>query len=305
MYDSLHQRLMRLDDAVEVYPAHGAGSMCGRNLSQETTSTIGAQRQFNYALKPMSKAEFVSMMTTDLPEAPAYFERDAEINRGGAVPLETLPRPRALSPRAIFDLASQAHVILDVRSAADFGAGHLPGSINIGLSGQFAMWAGSLIPLTAPIVIVAESEERVDEATIRLARVGMENVKGYLDGGILAWAKSDLAVLSVPQITVDQLRELASESESDLQIMDVRRPAEYESGHVPGAIAAPLSSLRDVAPALGLSPTKTTAVICASGYRSSVATSILQQFGFTDLLNINGGTNAWIAAGYAVSKESA
>jgi glyoxylase-like metal-dependent hydrolase (beta-lactamase superfamily II)/rhodanese-related sulfurtransferase len=306
MYDSLHQRLMRLDDAVEVYPAHGAGSMCGRNLSQETSSTIGAQRNFNYALKPMSKAEFVSMMTTDLPEAPAYFQRDAEINRGGAVSLETLPRPKALSPQAIFDLASQAHVILDVRSAADFGAGHVPGSVNIGLSGQFAMWAGSLIPLTAPIVIVAESEEQVDEATIRLARVGMENVKGYLDGGILAWAKSDLAVLSVPQITVDQLRELASpESDSDLQIVDVRRPAEYESGHVPGAITAPLSTLRDVAPALGLSPTKTTAVICASGYRSSVATSILQQFGFTDLLNINGGTNAWVAAGYPVSKESA
>jgi hydroxyacylglutathione hydrolase len=302
MYDSLHQKLLKLDDAVEVYPAHGAGSMCGRNLSTETSSTIGAQRQFNYALKPMSKDEFVSMMTTDLPEAPAYFSKDAEINRGGATPLEGLPRPRALSPQEVFDLAAQAHVILDVRSAGDFGAGHVPGSINIGLSGQFAMWAGSLIPLTAAIVLVAESEEQVDEATTRLARVGIENVKGYLSGGILAWDASDLAVLAVPQITVDELNDLIK-NESDLQIIDVRRPAEYASGHVPPAITAPLSNLRETAATLSLSPAKTTAVICAGGYRSSAATSILQQLGFTNLLNVSGGTSAWINAGYEVSKS--
>ena len=304
MYDSLHQRLLKLGDAVEVYPAHGAGSMCGRNLSTETSSTIGDQRQFNYALKPMSKDEFVSMMTTDLPEAPAYFSKDAEINRDGAAALETLPRPRALSARAVFDLAAQAHVILDVRAAGDFGAGHVPGAINIGLSGQFAMWAGSLIPLTAPIVLVAESEEQVDEATTRLARVGMENVQGYLSGGILAWAESDLVVVFVPQITVGELKALAAR-ESDLQIIDVRRLAEYESGHVPIAITAPLSSLRETAATLGLNPAKTTAVICAGGYRSSAATSILQQLGFTDLLNVSGGTSAWINAGYEISKESA
>lgn len=302
MYDSLHQKLLQLDDAVEVYPAHGAGSMCGRKLSQETSSTIGEQRKFNYALKPMSKAEFVSMMTTDLPEAPAYFSKDAEINRGGAAPLETLPRPEALSPQVVYDLAAQAYVILDLRAAAEFGAGHLPGSINIGLNGQFAMWAGSLIPLTAPIVIVAESEEQVDEAATRLARVGIEDVKGYLSGGILAWAESDLAVLSVPQITVDELKNLALE-DIDLQIIDVRRLAEYQSGHVPAAITAPLSGLRETALTLGLNPAKTTAVICAGGYRSSAATSILQQLGFTNLLNVSGGTSAWINAGYEVSRE--
>lgn len=303
MYDSLHQKILKLDDAVEVYPAHGAGSMCGRNLSTETSSTIGEQRKFNYALKPMSKDEFVSMMTTDLPAAPAYFSKDAEINRDGAAPLETLPRPRALSPRAVFDLAAQAHVILDIRAAGDFGAGHVPGSINVGLSGQFAMWAGSLIPLSAPIVLVAESEEQVDEAAIRLARVGMENVKGYLRGGILSWDRSNLAVAFVPQITVAELQTLATR-ESDLQIIDVRRPAEYENGHVPSAITAPLSSLRETAATLGLNPEKTTAVICAGGYRSSAATSILQQLGFTDLLNVSGGTSAWINAGYEVSKSN-
>jgi rhodanese-related sulfurtransferase len=244
------------------------------------------------------------MMTTDLPEAPAYFSRDAEINRGGAAALETLPRPKALAPRAVSDLAGQAHVILDVRSANDFGAGHVPGSINIGLGGQFAMWAGSLIPLTAPIVLVAESEEQVDEATTRLARVGMENVQGYLSGGILAWANSDLAVASVPQITVDELQDLATR-ENALQIIDVRRPAEYESGHIPKAVTAPLSSLRETAATLGLSPTSTTVVVCAGGYRSSAATSILQRLGFTALLNVSGGTSAWISAGYEVTKEAA
>jgi rhodanese-related sulfurtransferase len=302
MYDSLHGKLLQLDDAVEVYPAHGAGSMCGRNLSTETSSTIGAQRRFNYALKPMSKEEFVALMTTDLPEAPAYFSRDAEINRGGAAPLETLSRPLALAPLEVLQLGNEGHVILDVRAASDFGAGHVPGAINIGLGGQFAMWAGSLIPLSAPIVVVAESAEQVDEATTRLARVGIENVKGYLEGGMLAWAAANLSISYVPQITVDELKDLIPVT-GDLQIIDVRRPAEYTSGHVPGAITAPLPHLQESAATLGLSSSTTTAVICAGGYRSSAATSILQQLGFTDLLNVSGGTSAWINAGYEVVTE--
>src|SRR6266704_1267856 len=186
MYDSLHQKLLKLDDAVEVYPAHGAGSMCGKNLSNETSSTIGAQRKLNYALQPMAKDDFVTMMTRDLPEAPAYFSKDAEINRTGAPALEELPRPAALLPAEVCKLAAQGQVILDVRAAADFGAGHVPGAFNVGLGGQFASWAGCLIPLAAPIVIVAESEDKVAEAQTRLARVGMENVKGYLAGGVYA-----------------------------------------------------------------------------------------------------------------------
>jgi hydroxyacylglutathione hydrolase len=299
MYDSLHQKLLQLDDAVEVYPAHGAGSMCGRNMSQETSSTIGEQRRFNYALRQMSKDEFVSLMTTDLPEAPAYFSKDAEINRSGAAPLRALQRPHALCPREVSELAAQDHVILDVRSASEFGAGHVPGSINIGLAGQFAIWAGSLIPLSAPVVIVAESAEQVDEAATRLARVGLENVKGFLSGGIFAWSRAGFAVAAVPQITVDELSELIK-SERDLQIVDVRRPPEYQGGHVPHAIAAPLSRLPETASTLPLNPAKTTAVICAGGYRSSAATSILEQLGFSNLLNVTGGTSAWINAGFEV-----
>jgi len=299
LYDSLHEKLLRLDDAIEVYPAHGAGSMCGRNLSTETSSTIGEQRKFNYALQPMTKDEFVRIMTTDLPEAPAYFSNDAEINRGGAAALNGLSKPSALSPAEVCKLAARDHVILDVRPAADFGAGHIPEALNIGLGGQFASWAGSLIPLSAPIVIVAESAQQVAEAQIRLARVGLENVKGYLAGGMSAWKDAGQEVAIVPQISVAELKELI-EKRSDLQIVDVRRPAEYESGHAPRAITAPLANLRALLPKLSLDVTRQTALICAGGYRSSAATSIMQQLGFHKVLNVTGGTKAWIEAGYEV-----
>ena len=299
MYDTLHEKLLKLPDEVEVYPAHGAGSMCGRNMSKETSSTIGEQKKLNYALKPMSKDEFVRMMTSDLPEAPAYFPQDAEINRGGAHALAEVSRPTALASQEVNELATHGHVILDVRSAREFGAGHVPGSLNIGLGGQFASWAGVLISMGTPIIIVAETDQEVDEAVMRLARVGIETVRGYLLGGIDAWREARLGMSHITQITIDDLHNLI-EKENELQILDVRRPAEYESGHVPRALHAPLSSLQSTVPNLALDPTKSTAVICAGGYRSSAATSILKQHGFKKLLNVTGGTGAWIDAGFGV-----
>jgi len=299
MYDSLHEKILRLDDAVEVYPAHGAGSMCGKNLSTETSSTIGQQRKFNYALQPMTKEQFVKMMTTDLPEAPAYFSKDAEINRSGADALSGLPKPQSLSPEEVRDFGQHGCVILDVRTPAEFGAGHVHGSLNIGLGGQFASWAGSLIPITAPIVIVANSDEQVEEAQVRLARVGLENIKGFLTGGIDGWKRAGLELATVPQITVAELKDLIA-ARKDLQVIDVRRPAEYDSGHAPSAVTAPLAKFRETLPAMGLNPDGPSAIICAGGYRSSAATSIAQQLGFTNLLNVTGGTTAWIKAGYEV-----
>lgn len=304
MYDSLHEKLMTLDDAVEVYPAHGAGSMCGKSLSTETSSTIGEQRKLNYALQPMSKEEFVRVMTSDLPEAPAYFSKDAEINRTGAEALTGLSPAPALSAAEVCKLAAQGSVILDVRAADDFGAGHIPGSLNIGLGGQFASWAGSLIPMTSPIVIVADADVRIEEAQLRLARVGLENVQGYLMGGMNAWNEAGLELASVRQITVTELKELI-ETRPDLQLIDVRRMPEYESGHAPRAISSPLAKLHDSLPHLKLNPNAQTAVICAGGYRSSAGTSILQQLGFNDLLNVSGGTKAWINAGYEVETPAA
>jgi glyoxylase-like metal-dependent hydrolase (beta-lactamase superfamily II)/rhodanese-related sulfurtransferase len=299
MYDTLHDKLLKLDDAVEVYPAHGAGSACGKNLSSETSSTIGKQRQFNYALQPMTKEEFVRMMTVDLPAAPAYFPKDAEINRSGASPLSELPGLKPMSPAEVAESARAGEMILDVRSAAEFGAAHVPGSLNIGLGGQFASWAGTLIGMETPLVIVSESEEKAQEAQVRLARVGLENVKGYLAGGIDAWKTAGSEVATVPQISVAELKDLIA-SRSDLQVVDVRRPGEYESGHAPRAATAPLSNLNDSLPALQLDPSRLTAVICAGGYRSSAATSLMQPQGFTNLLNVTGGTSAWIKAGYEV-----
>jgi hydroxyacylglutathione hydrolase len=299
MYDSLHEKLLRLDDAVEVFPAHGAGSMCGKNLSTETSSTIGKQRKTNYALQPMTKDEFVKIMTSDLAEAPAYFSKDAEINRTGAESLNGLPTAVALPVAGVSRLAGEGAVILDVRDAAAFGEGHIPGALNIGLGGQFASWAGSLISMSAPIVIVAGSDEKVAEAQLRLARVGLENIHGYLAGGIEAWQEAALGLDVVPQISVAELKDLI-EARPDLQIVDVRRPAEYESGHAPHATSAPLAKLRQILPTLKLRPNAQTAVICAGGYRSSAAASILQRAGFTNLLNVTGGTKAWIEAGYEV-----
>jgi hydroxyacylglutathione hydrolase len=299
MYDSLHEKLLLLPDHVEVYPAHGAGSMCGRNMSNETSSTIGLQKKLNYALQPMSKDEFVRMMTADLPDAPAYFPRDAEINRTGASGLDELPRPKALELQEVNRLRSLDHVILDVRPAGNFGAAHIPGSLNIGLNGQFAAWAGTLIAPGSPVVIVADTEDQIDEAVMRLARVGIESVKGYLSGGIPGWLEAGFEIDIVPQISVDELHNLIRQ-QTAMQIIDVRRPVEFQGGHVPRAITAPLSKLKAEVASLGLNPNTRTAVICAGGYRSSAATGLLQQEGFQNVLNVTGGTSAWINAGYPV-----
>jgi glyoxylase-like metal-dependent hydrolase (beta-lactamase superfamily II)/rhodanese-related sulfurtransferase len=297
LYDSLHNKLMKLDDSVEVYPAHGAGSMCGRNISKETSSTIGEQRRFNYALKPMSKEEFVSMMTADLPEAPAYFPRDAEINRTGAASLEELPRPKELSPEDVSACASQGHLILDIRSAAAFGNAHVPGAINIGLSGQFATWCGTLIAIGTPIILIADNVVEVDEAVTRLARVGIESVEGYLGGGMQAWDQAGLATGVIAQMPVDELHARMAEGD-DLQLVDVRRPGEYNNGHAAGAINLTLAHLGEMASQLDAH--RPTAVICQSGYRSSAATGILAGRGFKNVFNVVGGTSAWINAGYKI-----
>ena len=297
LYDSLHEKLLPLPDETEVYPAHGAGSLCGRNMSGESMSTIGEQRRFNYALQPMPKKDFVKIMTTDLPEVPAYFTEDAEINRTGAAPLGELPKIDRLTPEQVQQFQAARHSILDVRSAAAFGAGHVPGSINIGLGGQFASWAGRLIPMGTPIVIVAEDDDSVYEAVTRLARVGFDSVEGLLDGGVYVWDKAGLDVSATPQMPVDELKARIDER-AELQIIDVRRPSEYSGGHVPNAANTQLAEL--VGLANTYDPSTPTAVVCGSGYRSSIATSLLERLGFQELFNVVGGTTAWLAAGYEV-----
>jgi len=300
LYDSVQGKLMTLPDDVLVYPAHGAGSLCGRNMSKETFSTLGEQRRTNHALRRMSRAAFVEMATRDLPEAPSYFARDVELNRGGAAPIPSEPLPAALPPAEVARRAGTGATILDVRPAAAFAAGHVPGSVNIGLSGQFAPWSGALVPAERPVVVVAEGEDEVREAVLRLARVGIEKVDGYLDGGVRAWERDGRALGSLDAVTVSLLRERLA-AEPALQVLDVRRPPEYAEGHVPGAVNVSLDSL--AAAAIPLDPGRPTAVVCAGGYRSAAGASLLLRRGFGTVLNVLGGTGAWVAAGYATEPK--
>ncbi len=297
LYDSLHRKLLTLPDSVKVYPAHGAGSLCGRNISNETSSTIGDQRRFNWALRPMPREEFVRLLTTDLPEAPAYFSRDAALNREGPRPLAELPPVPELSPAEVETALGAGAVLLDTRGSAEYGAGHVPGSIHMGLSGQFASWAGTLLSPQSPVVLVGEDPERIDEARLRLARVGLESVAGQLSGGVEAWQASGRPLARTEQIDVDELRERLREDPT-LRVVDVRRLPEWNGGHIAGARSMPLHQLAELAPALDRSGP--VAAICAGGYRSSTATSVLERLGFPHVINVVGGMGAWAAAKYGM-----
>ncbi len=294
MYDSLHAKLLKLPDDVEVWPAHGAGSACGRNISKETSSTIGVQRRTNYALRPMPREEFVAMMTTDMSEAPQYFAHDAEMNRRGARALDDIDAP-SLPASIVATLLDRGAIALDVRDNASFAAGHIPRSINIALDGQYASWCGTLLPPQQRLVIVADGEERSHEAVMRLARVGMENVAGYLDRGLLGWTTEGQPAEELRQMHVAELRDRIA----DVDVIDVRRPAEYAAGHVPAARNVPLN---DFAHAVPRATSRPIAVLCASGYRSSIASSLLAREG-ADVINVVGGTAAWMQAGYESARS--
>ena len=238
LHDSLHGKLLTLPNGVAVYPAHGAGSLCGRNISSETSSTIGIQRRTNYALQPMPREEFVKVMTADLPETPAYFPRDVEINRAGADALAARRAPAPLAPAEVRRLAEKGAILVDVRPAAAFGAAHPEGAVSVGLSGQFASWAGTLLPPDKPLVLVTEDEAGAEEAAMRLARVGLENVAGYLAGGVAAWHAAGLPLGKLEQVDVAELKARLGEAGAPF-VLDVRRPREYAAGHVAGAVSLP------------------------------------------------------------------
>ncbi|HBE81310.1 MAG TPA: rhodanese-like domain-containing protein [Pyrinomonadaceae bacterium] len=286
LYDSLYEKILPLPDETEVYPAHGAGSLCGKSLSKETWSTLGEQRKFNYALKPMSKDEFIKVVASDQPEVPAYFPVSASQNLKGSVSLSDLEQPAAMTTGEILNFDG---VVVDVRQNTEFGAGHIPNSINIWLAGQFASWAGTLIPIGTPVAIAADTQAQVDEAFMRLARVGIETVKGFI---LLTDFEGEKK--SVPQVAAIEVAKII-ESENTVQFVDVRRPAEYANGHAANAINIPLDRLsREIDQ---LDPEIPTYVICQSGYRSSLGTSILENAGFMEVYNVTGGTNAWMDSG--------
>jgi hydroxyacylglutathione hydrolase len=301
LYDSLHEKLLRLPDGLAVYPAHGAGSLCGRQISAARSSTIGEQRATNYALQAASRDEFVRMLTEALPERPAYFAQDAEINRTGASALADLPAMPALDPKAVQGLQQAGAIVLDTRPEAEFAAGHIPGSVNIPLSGQFASWAGAVLGLEADLVLVAADPDRAVESRRRLARVGIERVFGFLDGGIGAWTQAGLPLQELAQITAQDLDRLLHEN-PEVQVADVRRPAEWEDGHIQGAMLLPLNQAAKMAARLDQS--RPVAVHCKGGYRSAIASSLLLRAGFTQVLNVKGGFDAWKAAGLPAAQAT-
>jgi hydroxyacylglutathione hydrolase len=286
LYDSLHNKLMKLPDDVLVYPAHGAGSLCGRNMRADRSSTIGTERLTNYALQIRSREEFVRQLTTNLPSRPEYFAKDAEINRGGASALAELPELAAVPAVKVKSLIEEGIPALDIRSMEAFAAAHVPGSISIALSGQFASWAGSLLGLAARPVVIADNADQIEEARIRLARVGIEELSGYLQDGLEGWKQAGFPLASLPQISVHDLS-----ARPDLHVVDVRRDGEWQAGHLENAQLWPLDRLRDSLPPLDKNAA--IAVHCKSGYRSTVACSLLQRAGYTNVVNVTGGFDAW------------
>lgn len=284
LYDSLQEKILKLPNETLIYPAHGAGSLCGKNMSKETWSTLGEQRKTNYALQPMSKEEFVKLVASEQPQIPAYFPKSAAQNLEGSRSLEELPAPKKFTIKEIENFDG---VVIDVRAGEKYGAAHIPNAINIGLGGQFASWAGILIPIGTPLALAAETKEQIDEAFMRLARVGHESVAGYI-----LMNDYEGKTKTVGQISVAEMKEKLFD---DIQFVDVRNVAEHAGGHAPRTMNLPLNQLSKEIDKLD--PAKPTYVICQSGYRSSLGTSVLENAGFKEIYNVAGGTQAWINAG--------
>jgi hydroxyacylglutathione hydrolase len=295
MYDSLTKKIKTLPDEVIVYPAHGPGSACGKNIGKETFSTIGEQKKFNYALKDMSRDEFIEKITDGILPPPQYFFEDARINKTGYEPLEDVIREntRPLSAEQVKKLVDEGAVILDTRLADDFEKGFIPGSVNIGLNGQFAVWVGTLIDINKKIVLITDPGKE-EETVLRLARVGYENVVGYLDGPLGSYGHLD-TVHSI------EASEVSSEIEKGAEVLDVRKHGEWNVSHLKAAKFVPLTEFPGNL--LQLNRHKSYIVHCGGGYRSMVAISIMKNLGFEDLINVQGGFGSMQKAGLEIVTE--
>jgi glyoxylase-like metal-dependent hydrolase (beta-lactamase superfamily II)/rhodanese-related sulfurtransferase len=297
LYKSLHEKLLTLPDDTDIFPAHGAGSLCGRQMSSESSSTIAKERRSNYALQAKTCDEFIHLLTDSLPPRPEYFAREVELNRRGAAPLSELPELSALPPDEVLRLQSEGVVVVDTRPAMEFAVAHVPGSIHIALTGQYASWAARILGLDTKLIIAGEGADHVRESQLRLARVGVENVVGYLENGAAGWIKGGQELDYIPQVTAQDLAELLETERGKIAVLDVREPAEVASGAIENSIHIPLGEL---AKRTGeLDPGKLIVVHCKGGYRSSIATSLLRRAGFRDIANLIGGFDAWKGAGSA------
>jgi len=303
LYDSLHDKLLTLPDDTLVYPAHGAGSLCGKNLSTDTVSTIGVQRKYNYALQPMSRERFIEIVTADQPETPAYFTYDAVLNARERPNLEdTLQRElQALSLEQLQEAVRGGAQLLDTREPADFEGAHIRGALNIGLGGSYATWCGTLLDPQQPVVLVADPGHEFQAAT-RLGRIGFDTIAGYLAGGMQQLDSAPELIERTERITAGSLAEKLTAPAPPL-LVDVRTAREWSDGHIDEAVNVPLPQLGD---RMGeLSTGRPLIVYCASGYRSAVAASLLKRGGVQDVTNLVGGFSAWNAGGAAAESVSA
>ena len=289
MFDSLRNKIMPLADDIIVYPAHGAGSACGKNMSKETFDTLGHQKEVNYALNPsMTKEDFITELTSGLTPPPFYFPENVMMNKMGVESLDVIKERanRALTPDEFVQVAEETGaLLLDVRDPQTFAAGFIPNSISIGIKGNFAPWVGTLITdIKQPILLIAEPNTE-DEAVTRLARVGYDNVVGYLKDGFQTWLDTEKDFDEIVSVSPEEFVELVDETE--LKVLDVRKPGEYETSHVEGSISAPLDFINESMKLID--PEETYLVHCAGGYRSMIFTSILRARGFENLIDVAGG----------------
>jgi glyoxylase-like metal-dependent hydrolase (beta-lactamase superfamily II)/rhodanese-related sulfurtransferase len=289
MYDSLHKRIMPLSDEVILYPAHGAGSSCGKNLGPETHSTIGAQKASNYALQPQTKEAFIKAVTEGLTPPPQYFPINAKINKEGYDSLDSVLSSglTSLSVAMLKEHLYNNFILLDTRNSAEFTQGFIPGSISIGLDGRFAEWAGSLLPFNTPIALVTENGKE-KESIIRLARVGFDKVVGYVEGGYEAWQAAGEPIDLIIDVEVDEVA-MDITFDPNMVILDVRKETEYADGHIKEAINIPLDHLTDPGSMADLDEQQNIYVHCAGGYRSVIASSLIKRQGIHNIRNIVGG----------------
>jgi rhodanese-related sulfurtransferase/glyoxylase-like metal-dependent hydrolase (beta-lactamase superfamily II) len=301
LYHSLHDKLLTLPDATLIYPAHGAGSLCGRNLSPERVSTLGDQRRLNYALRTMDEDAFVRLVTVDQPDAPDYFEYDAVLNTREHPTLDAaLKRElKPLTPEAVLALQNAGVQVLDTREPSEFAQAHMRDSINIGLGGHFATWAGTVLDRKRPIVIIAEPTREV-EAAKRLGRIGFDVVVGYLDDGIHALEDRDDLIQQTRRVSAEEAAAFLADSKPPL-VLDVRTPTEWETTRIDPSVNIPLNHLTERAK--DVPRDRDILVLCEGGYRSSIAASLLQQRNFTALVELAGGMAAWEAAGMPVGSS--
>ncbi len=300
LYQSLATRLLTLPDRLEIYPAHGAGSSCGRAMSSKTASTIGFERRFNPALGVAGVDEFVRRLMTGLPPKPPNFDRIIARNRAQALPPAGDPRP--LTAAQVQEVLAKGGVVLDVRGPEEYGAGHVPGALNVWIeSPQFATRAGWFVPADAPIVLVIGGPTDLGRAAAGLARIGLDDVAGYLQWGMSEWRSQGQPVATVPQVTVHELATMREER-PELVVVDVREPFEWDEGHIEGAIHLPMGeALRRMAE---LPADRPKAAVCAGGLRSSAVISALGRAGLSDWYNVAGGMTAWVKGGYPTTKPA-